>query len=92
MNAHLQKLQSQTNLKCVGYVKLIEGGTFLDYRIDKLNTNSANPGFWGRLIESYGDGSDSTTDYIKFDATPYETKVNELLSNSEFTAKALPLP
>ena len=60
--------------------------------IDKLNTDSANPGFWGRHLKSNGDGSDDTSYYIKFDSTPYETAVNELLSDSEFTAKALPVP
>jgi hypothetical protein len=54
--------------------------------------DSANPGFWGRHLKSNGDGSDDTSYYIKFDSTPYETAVNELLSDSEFTAKALPVP
>jgi hypothetical protein len=48
-NAHLQKLESQTNLSFVGYVKLIEGGIFLNFRIVKVNTDSLNPGFWGLL-------------------------------------------
>ena len=52
---------------------------FLNYMIDKVNTQSANPGFKGRELASKVDGADSTSHYIKFDATPYETMINEEL-------------
>ena len=69
----------------------MEGGTFLNYRIDRLNLDSANVGFWGRYLKTDGHASDDTSYYIKFDSSPYETDVNEMLSNSEYTAKALPV-
>ena len=54
---------------------------FLNYMIDNVNTQSANPGFKGRdlAMASKVDAADSISHYIKFDSTPYETMINEEL-------------
>jgi hypothetical protein len=59
-STELQKDESQTNINFEGYVKLIEGGIFLNYKIVKVNTESLNPGFWGILLDDEGKITDST--------------------------------
>jgi hypothetical protein len=60
------------------------GEYFFDILIEKINTESANPGFIGRDIKG-------NKHYYKFDSTSYETVISKKLSASPFVMKALPI-